>query len=89
MGLLFFDENYFDENYLDNYYRPLRAAPQIIERRHSQKQTIITDITGRAAPQIIRSPNADETADRGHNHHPVIITSTEPKTGKKNFAQKS
>ena len=53
MGLLFFDENYFDENYLDNYYRPLRAAPQIIERRHSQKQTIITDITGRVAPQII------------------------------------
>ena len=84
MGLLF-----FDENYLDNYYRPLRAAPQIIERRHSQKQTIITDITGTVGPQIIRSPNADETADRGHNHHLVIIISTEPKMEKKNFAQKS
>ena len=89
MGLLFFYENYFDENYLDNYYRPLRAASQIIERYHSQKQTIITDITGRAAPQIIRSPNTDKTADRGHNHHLVIIISTEPKMEKKNFAQKS
>ena len=87
MGLLFFDENFLMRITLiiiiDHFELLHKSLKDATPKNRQSSLTLLAELLHK------RSPNADETADRGHNHHLVIIISTEPKMGKKNFAQKS